>query len=263
MRDRPIDRRHFLGATLGTVTILGASGLVLGQDRSAAPLDRDMVFEFVGVAHDNLSRTEALLAKEPALARAAWDWGNGDWETGLGGAAHTGSRRIVRYLLANGARMDLFAAAVLGELEIVKAVVKASPAAIAVPGPHGITLLEHARAGGAAAKAVVSYLEELGAKEREIEYEDLPITATEQARYLGVYDSDTRKGLSLEVTLHDGRLHGQPTGSPRLPLFYQGGGIFYAPGAEATLTFHLAGNEAARVTLKQFDLIVTATRRKK
>lgn len=124
-------------------------------------LQPDLVQAFVSKAHSDLERVKALLEQEPALANAAWDWGAGDWETGLGGAAHVGQRDIALYLLENGARIDLFAAAMLGELEIVQAVLTAFPEARHVPGPHGIPLIEHARAGGAAAQAVLDYLQSL------------------------------------------------------------------------------------------------------
>ena len=61
-------------------------------------------------------------------------------------------------LLAHGARLDLFAAAMLGQLEIVKAILTAFPALKDTKGPHGIPLLVHAQQGGAEAAAVVAYL---------------------------------------------------------------------------------------------------------
>lgn len=118
-----------------------------------------LVQAFVGNAHGDLARVQALLAQEPALVNAAWDWGGGDWETALGAAAHTGQREIARYLLDRGARLDLFAAAMLGDLEVVKAIVAAYPAAREARGPHGIPLLAHAKVGGEAAAAVVAFLE--------------------------------------------------------------------------------------------------------
>ena len=115
----------------------------------------DLVRAFVANAHGDLDQVQALLAQEPALINAAWDWGGGDWETALGAAAHMGRKDIARHLLDHGARLDLFAAAMLGELAIVQAVLQAFPQAIDVPGPHGIPLLAHAKAGGEDATAVV------------------------------------------------------------------------------------------------------------
>lgn len=121
-------------------------------------LTAELVQEFVGNAHGDLARVQDLLSQEPALVNATWDWGGGDWETGLGAAAHMGRRDIALFLLERGARIDLFAAAMLGELDLVKAVLNAFPAARDVLGPHGIPLLAHAEAGGDAAKAVVEFL---------------------------------------------------------------------------------------------------------
>ena len=124
-------------------------------------LDPKLVEDFVGNSHGNLERVHELLKQEPALVTAAWDWGGGDWETGLGAAAHMGRRDIAQYLLAHGARVDLFAAAMLGKLEVVQAALTVWPDAIRVPGPHGIPLMAHALAGGEEAKAVVDFLEAL------------------------------------------------------------------------------------------------------
>lgn len=121
----------------------------------------ELVQAMVGKSHGDLEGVKALLAQEPALANAVWDWGGGDFESALGAAAHTGQREIAHLLLEHGARIDLFAAAMLGKLEVVKAVLEAFPAAKDVKGPHGIPLLVHAQMGGDAAKEVVTYLESL------------------------------------------------------------------------------------------------------
>lgn len=122
-------------------------------------LSLELVREFVANAHGNLERVTELLEQEPALLNSAWDWGGGDWETGLGAAAHMGRKDIANCLLLRGARMDVFAAAMLGYLEIVRAIVDACPAALHAHGPHGIPLLSHARAGGDEAAAVVEFLQ--------------------------------------------------------------------------------------------------------
>src|SRR5262245_51556239 len=122
------------------------------------PLAPAVVNEFVSRAHGDFDRVRELLGQHPALVNAAWDWGNGDWETGLGAAAHVGRCDIALHLIANGARMDIFAAAMLGHLQIVRAMIEAVPAAVQWRGPHGIPLLTHAEAGGAAAAHVVDYL---------------------------------------------------------------------------------------------------------
>ena len=41
------------------------------------------------------------LTLHPALARASWDWGYGDWETPIDAASHVGNRAIAEFLIAN------------------------------------------------------------------------------------------------------------------------------------------------------------------
>ena len=130
-------------------------------------LEATLVQEFVGKSHADLEGIKELLTQEPALVNSAWDWGGGDWETGLGAAAHMGRSDIATYLLENGARLDLFAAAMLGNLDIVKATLETYPAAINIPGPHGIPLLAHALAGGSEALRVYEYLKSLSSQKEE------------------------------------------------------------------------------------------------
>lgn len=119
----------------------------------------ELVEEFVGVSHGNFARVKEMLEAEPALVNATWDWGGGDFETALGAASHMGNKQIANYLLEHGARLDVFAAAMLGKLDVVKAALAAYPDAINTPGPHGILLVDHAEAGGEDAKAVLEFLD--------------------------------------------------------------------------------------------------------
>ena len=122
-------------------------------------LDSAKVQAFVAGAHGDLDVVRSLLEEEPALVNAVWDWGGGDWETGLGAAAHMGRRQIALYQLEHGARLDLFAAAMLGYFEVVTAILSDFPEMREALGPHGIPLVEHARVGGADARAVLELLE--------------------------------------------------------------------------------------------------------
>src|ERR1035437_6438968 len=115
---------------------------------SILPLPPGVVGEFVGRSHVDLARITELLNQYPTLIHATFDWGNGDWETALGASVHSGRKDIAEFLLARGARMDIFAAAMLGRLSLVRAFLHESPAMLHHTGPHGIPLLDHAKKGG-------------------------------------------------------------------------------------------------------------------
>jgi hypothetical protein len=78
-----------------------------------------------------------------------------------------GGRDIALYLLENGARLDLFAAAMLGNLDVVRGALDVYPGALDVPGPHNIPLIAHAQAGGNEALQVYEYLKSLSSQRTE------------------------------------------------------------------------------------------------
>jgi hypothetical protein len=173
-----LSRRHVLkgGALMAVGAIAGSP--VLSQQQTPPPqpqpsaqtgipdrgprLDADLVRQFVIAGHGNLDLVKEMLAQQPALINATWDWGGGDWETALGGASHMGNKPIAEYLLAHGARMDVFCATMMGKTEIVKAYLADDPKVVDLKGPHGISLLRHAKAGKQ--DALVEMLVEKGAK---------------------------------------------------------------------------------------------------
>ena len=59
-----------------------------------------------------------------------------------------GRRDIVEFLLQKGARIDLFCAAMMGQLDAVKAFLTLQPGLIDAKGPHGFSLHFHAQVGG-------------------------------------------------------------------------------------------------------------------
>lgn len=130
------------------------------------PLPKELVNEFVMKAHGDFDAVKTMLADEPSLLNATWDWGNGDFENALGAAAHTGSREIALHLIEQGARVDLFAAAMLGQLAVVKAIIEANPAALHSKGAHSIPLMMHAQQGGEQAAEVLAYLQARLAEEK-------------------------------------------------------------------------------------------------
>ncbi len=161
-----MNRRQFIGKSLTGAAALSVGTLVSKAQTSLAqtnspyvpapgevarkrgPQDLALVYAFVGAGHGNLGKVKELVAQDPHLVYAARDWGGGDWETPLGGASHTGHREIAQYLLSQGARIDSFCAAMLGERELMLALLKTDPLIATAKGPHGYTLLYHVAISG-------------------------------------------------------------------------------------------------------------------
>lgn len=133
-------------------------------------INRQMAQDFVIYAHSDIDMVKKMLDKEPGLINATIDWGGGDWESGLNGASHMGDRAIVMLLLERGARPDIFCAAMLGQLDFVKAMLTMQPKLIDAKGPHGFTLHFHAQVGGDASKPVLDYLQSI----RKLDLKPIP-----------------------------------------------------------------------------------------
>ena len=144
--------------------LIGTSALAQDRPGKPPPLDKELVKEFVGKSHSDLNRVKELFSQQPGLLNCSWDWGGGDFETGLEAAGHVGNKEIAQFLLDRGARMNIFCAAMLGQIEIVKSVLTAFPGLKTSKGPHGLQLLHHAKKGGDGAKEVLQYLESIEAQ---------------------------------------------------------------------------------------------------
>jgi len=258
-------RRRFLSTTSIALPIAHLSGFQQGEGAGAAVADTfpqnapAMVREAVIASHGNVKRIRELVDAHPALARAAYDWGFGDWEDCLGAASHVGNREIAEYLIANGARPTIFSATMLGQLDAVKAFVAAQPGVQRIPGPHSIPLLAHARAGGPAAAAVYSYLEGLGdagAPRTE------PISDEEKTALVGSYVFGRGAADRIEISLDKGNLMLQRTGMPfGRGLTHLGNKTFHPAGAAAVKIAFAASAGATTLTVTDGDIVVTATRR--
>ena len=214
--NKQLQRRSFLAGSTFAVPALTLLRQTSASSLLASPVPADgvhdafptqsaeLVRETVAVAHGNLARLKELVEATPTLARSSWDWGFGDWESALGAASHMGRRDIAEYLLEKGARPNLYSAAMLGQLAVVRAFVEASPGIQGIPGPHGITLLSHAKAGGDQAQPVAEFLESVGGANQRTE----AVQIDEQARkiYLGEYSFGSTAHDKL--TVQEGRFAG-------------------------------------------------------
>ncbi len=224
-----ISRRGFLGVVPSIAFLPSIQST--GDPPSSFPRqDAAIVKEMVTVAHGNVARVKELVSGRPALARAAWDWGYGDWETALAAASHVGNREIANILLDNGAHPTIFSATMLGQLDVVRSVVTASPGIQRTRGPHGITLLAHARTGGDA--EMIKYVESLGDADQR--YPNQPLPAEEAAHLLGTYAFGSGRTERFVVSRNPrGDLVIRREGEGDRNLFHHGGRVFNPAGAEA------------------------------
>jgi len=140
-----------------------------GQERPA-PLKLEVVKEFVTVAHGNFQRTQEMLENDHLLLHVSNDWGGGDYESAIEACGHTGNKEIANYLIGKGARYNIYLACMLGHLDTVKNTLSFNPGLLNSKGPHGFTMLHHAKKGGDVSKPVEEYLLSLGAKETKIDF---------------------------------------------------------------------------------------------
>jgi hypothetical protein len=147
----------------------------------------------------------------------------------------------------------------LGQVDVVKAFIAATPGLQKIRGPHSLSLMVHAKAGGPPAAAVVAYLESIG--DAALPVTDEPLTDEERAMLVGRYVfgdrprdsfivdakpgqvSITRVGVSTRMVRHVGQLAFFPVGAPSVRLRFERGG-----GAITALTLH------------DPDLVIRATR---
>ncbi len=221
----------------------------------------EMVREIVGASHGKIDRVRELLASRPALAKATWDWGFGDWETAIGAASHVGNREIAALLIKHGARPDIFTFAMLGHLDVVKAYVEANPGVQRTHGPHGITLLAHAEAGGDKAKSVLEYLKSLG--DADIGQSNQPLSEESKALCVGDYSYGTAKDERLIIArskLGGLTIQRGPSGAPR-QLFHKGNNVFHPTGAPAVeIAIDINGDKAKGLSVVDGSFRVTAAR---
>jgi hypothetical protein len=222
-----------------------------------------LVREMVTVAHYDLQRVQELVGARPSLARAAWDWGFGDWETALGASSHMGNRLIAEYLISKGARPSLFSAAMLGQLNVVTAFVSAQPGVQRIRGPHSIDLLAHAKAGGDAARPVFEFLQSLGDAGAD---PLVPLSDGEAAAMAGTYIFGVGASEQIDVTVDRRQgimsmyspLTWTRKGTMGRPLLYVGNHAFYPAGVPSVRIRFTEEKNGVVMTVNDPDLVLTA-----
>jgi hypothetical protein len=86
----------------------------------------------------------------------------------------------------------------LGHLEVVKAFVAAQPGVQRIRGPHSISLLAHAKAGGQAGRTVFDFLQSLGDADAD---PLVPLSDSEAEGLRGSYVFGSAMNQQIDVTV--------------------------------------------------------------
>jgi hypothetical protein len=274
-----LSRRSFFSITSG-LSALGIGAFATRAWGQAPPLpyaisgadafpqqDPALVKDAVGASHGNFARIRELVERQPAMARASIDWGFGDWETCVDAAAHVGNKPIADFLLSNGARPTIFSAAMMGQLDAVKAFIAARPGIQKTLGPHGITLMSHAKAGGPDAAAVAQYLAALG--DADTPTATQPLAPADRDALAGkyVFGPGPRDYFTIDVqqqpnAFSEYRLGiDRPNSPARRGLGHLGDLVFFPMGVPtAKIAFLKEGGKVTQLTLADPNVMLTAKR---
>ena len=268
-----LSRRYFLAATAGSAIGTGLFSKVgvaqsdstpsresSGEDTGLEAFPRQspsLVQETVGASHGRFERVRELVAAYPELAKSSWDWGFGDWEAPIEAASHTGQREIAHFLIDHGARPNLFTFAMLGDLGVVKSLLEVQPELRKATGPHGLSLLHHARVGGEKSAEVRRYLETLG---------DADAGGTAASKEMadalsGVYATDGPHAKKFQILLNKQGLAVQGEGGISRNLFQLADGVLHPSGAPSVrFRFELVEGKAQSASLMMGGRTYQATR---
>ena len=231
-------------------------------------IDDVVVAEVVGVSHFNLARLKELVDRRPELSRATWDWAFGDWETAIGAASHVGRRDIAQYLMSKGARPDIFTFTMLGAHDVVKAMIDSQPGIQTIAGPHGISLLQHAKNGLDAenitatqkkdSAKLISYLEGLGNADVAEKY--LETEESEKNKYVGdyKYGDGPADGFTIKINSRKMVTLGK-LGKNGGALNKKAENVFAYQGIKSVeIKFIVESNKVISLTVHEPDLTLTA-----
>src|SRR5262245_28207202 len=143
----------------------------------------------------------------------------------------------------------MFWVAMLGTVNVLKAVGASSTGVHRMRGPHSITLLRHAMAGGAQAKPVLEYLTQLGGADDRLT--EKPLTTEERTSLIGLYPFGPAASDRMEMSVSRDFLQISRPGHSARNVVHLGGFEFYPVGAEnVRIRFERSG---ANVTMAIYD----------
>lgn len=253
-------RRILIGTcSLGVLTAFDLPAQVAPPAEWLPRLDPELVRQTVGFSHSDVRRVRELVELHPTLANAAIDGGFGDWEDALGAASHTGRREIAELLLDHGARVSIFSAAMMGQLDVVKAFVTARPGVQRTLGPHGIPLMAHAKAGGPGAEPVVKYLESVG--DADTRTATQPLENSDRDSVAGRYVFGAGPRDYFDVDVKSDRLGIERPGAMRRLMSHLGNLVFFPSGAPTVkIAFARENGKVVRLSVADPVVYLTAQR---
>lgn len=275
------DRRTFFRKTIfGTIAvsaiplISNAHSLIdqeLDQISEIFPSqDRESVQSVVVAAHVNFDKVKDLVTARPALAKSVIDWGFGDWESALGAASHMGRKDIADFLIAHGARPNIYTLAMMGKVDSIRKMVEAIPGIQRIKGPHGITLLDHAQMrlrredylenDRLKVENTIAYLESLG--DAGIDDINLEISEKEMQIYLGKYVFGTGENDEFSLTINSMGMLFLSRGEYAGRVLKKVAEHTFAPGGapEVRVKFSVERDRAFSLTIHDPIPLVTARR---
>jgi hypothetical protein len=119
-------------------------------------------------------------------------------------------------------------------------------------GPHSISLLAHAKAGGEAARPVLEFLQSLGDAEVT---PAVPLAQSDADAVKGTYIFGIATSQRVDVTID----RGQATWAR--PLFHLGNRAFYPWGAPSVRIRFSGESESAAMTVNDPDVVLVAHRK--
>lgn len=147
----------------------------------------------------------------------------------------------------------------LGHTEAVGSMLAAMPSLARVRGPHGLTLMHHARAGGESAQGVVDLL--AGVQESDVPYATVPLA--DAAAYLGTYRFGSGADEVAEVSLEgkDAALSIRRKGGFPRRLIHLGEHRFHPVGApDTSVVFIVDSGRGRRLRINTPALLIEAAR---
>lgn len=147
----------------------------------------------------------------------------------------------------------------LGMTDVVKAFVAARPGVQQTYGPHGITLLAHADAGGDKAKDTLAYLESLG--DAGIPLPSSTLADDQAAGYVGQYRFGPNPGDVFEVKYEKSKLTLQRSGESAQRIFLTKDHEFFPSGApDVKIRFSMKDGKSTELAVVEKEPVISAKR---